>query len=229
MQRLAFIQNERNNMRIKALIRLVLCAASFATVPLVDVQAFTIVNFSLPGLIDAGPPDGFLFGYVIATPFRLPDGIPVSVASMAAITLTPSTGGAATTIAPLIGYSRIMQNYIGSCDAGVDIGTPFSSSATLPVTHTFKASNTFIPSPGCDSLLTVVIDFQGSGYGAIYGAGPFIFGDVVAAGPASDIPAPTFSGWFEVTTIGEPASAALVAAAVLATVGFGRRRSRAAA
>lgn len=121
------------------------------------------INFAL-GVTDVGAPSTFTFAFTIPLSPSLSG--PIFVLSTLGVTLTGS-GTTAATITPV--FSNLMLNNIGSCAAGVDIGTGFSTPASSSLTESFTAASTFTPSAGCDSSLTAYVSFSGSGGNTGYG------------------------------------------------------------
>jgi hypothetical protein len=161
-----------------------------------------------------GDPDPFIsFSIAVtdtgaASQFTLSFNIPISpslvgpqeVRSTLSVTLTD---GGTDGITITQGINPIMANLVGTCSAGVDIGTTSSASASFG-SNVFSPAPAGIPGVGCDSGMSVIIDFTGSGNGDQYG----------------------ITGLFEVrnaSNVPEPATVGLFAFG-LAGLGFSRRK-----
>ena len=155
------------------------------------------VSFSI-GVTDPGAPSDFQFAFTIPLSPLLIDGTTYAVHSSLGVTLTSSFGAVAT-ITP--DFGNIMLTNVGSCAAGVDIGTAFSSPPRTSTTQSFSANGTFVPIAGCDNTLTAFVAFTGSGGEANYG----------------------LTGEFDILAVPEPISLALLAPAVLGVIGAARR------
>jgi len=166
-----------------------------------NVDPFIVFAVSV---VDDLAPSTFAFAFSIPLApdlLSFPAGTIFTVHSTLGVTLT-ATPGHVNTITPNVDPISIMLNNVGSCAAGVDIGTTFSAPASTSVTQSFSATNSFTPIPGCSGTLDTLISFIGSGNSAAYG----------------------LTGLFEIS-VPEPASFAVLGAGVLALTGMRRRRS----
>jgi len=141
-------------------------AAGFMLGLAAPVHAIPFISFSVTAT-DTGAPTSFLFSF--STPFlpQLTDGVPVNVLAILDVTVTDGPTGAPASVALAFSFPNLMVNTIGTCNAGVDTGTGFSTPPS-PNSQHFQAASTFTPSAGCDDSMASALAFLGSGGGATY-------------------------------------------------------------
>jgi len=144
------------------------------------------ISFSI-GVTDTGAPSEFAFLFTI--PIVPLTGL-ATVHAELGVTLTDSAsddpGSISITPGPTFA-TLIMSNNVGACAAGVDVGTAVSQvPPPFTTTTNFVADGFFNPSPGCDSSISVLIDFTGSGNGDNYGlTGIFLISEVPVPEPTT--------------------------------------------
>jgi hypothetical protein len=149
---------------------------------------------------DLGSPSEFAFLFTIPI---VPLTGPATVHAELGITITNGSPSPGVSIDPgTIAPAFIMSNNVGACAAGVDVGSSFSTPTTD--TQSFVADGIFPPSAGCDSSISVLVNFTGTGDGDNYG----------------------LTGRFEVTQlqVPEPTTLALLGMGLLAIAAMGTRR-----
>jgi len=141
------------------------------------------ISFSI-GVSDFGAASEFAFLFSIPI---VPLTGQATVHAELGISLTDANGDGISITPGTLTPNFIMSSNVGNCAAGVDVGT--TTSATTPpntTTVSFLANGVFDPTVGCDSSISVLIDFFGTGNGDNYGlTGIFIITQVSVPEPTS--------------------------------------------